>query len=204
MSMPPVRTLLINPKAVSIFFASLLILILAGFLMRGPDSSDSSARIVSIEPDYTALRRDSIAWKSSAETFRRNAPPVQPVATEAMAFPPMVSSPFPDSTPPAADTRAPEVPSRTAVRQSVPHDPAAISVPTWAPPSMREGTAAEWQATGSISATQAIAYRQRIAQGEKIFKRAPDRTPGVLDSARGRKTVDSDARRTLPAYGGVR
>lgn len=194
-------------KVLPLVVLSLSLLVLAIVLMRGPPDTadaDGSARIVPIRPDDIALRRDSITWRSSSETGSHSSPSM-PRAAKQPDFPPADFPPGSGSASPAQAPAAsiPESPLPSAPR-SLPHDPTVISAPSWAPPAMRDVLAAHPQGTNSISATQAIAYRQRIAQGEKIFRRAPERKPGVLDGVRGRTAQGLEAKQTPPIHGGVR
>jgi hypothetical protein len=185
----------------------LLILILVVVLMRGPANiSDvhTSDRVVPIKLDDTPSARDSIAWKPSGKATPALTP-AQRVANSSSDLSAVFSSGIPTETRDRASfMREPETPESLApsVRRDPPHDPAMISAPPWAPPAMRDGHLPS--AASSIPVTHAIAYRQRIAQGEKIFTRGPDRKLGVLDGVRGRFTPASESEQTLPIYGGVR
>lgn len=205
MSAQAIRALLFKRKAVALILLPLLILIPAAVLMRPPsENSDAgaAARIVPINPSDIASRRDAIAWKPSGEAAPRSMPSA-PAATKISAFPSDIFPPEPERVNRASDAVPSESPLPD-VRRNMPHDPTVISVPAWIPPAMRDAPAANWQVAGSISATQAIAYRQRIAQGEKIFKRAPDRTPGVLDGVRGKRSVNTATAEQSTAMGGNR
>jgi hypothetical protein len=146
-------------------------------------------------------------WKSSADIRLRESSPApaaetasaKPSSTRSDDFLPWISEVSVKKTV-DDESPLPSIRNETAI----PHHPAQIIASPMVPPALRSSSSADWRPTGTISATQATALRQRISQGEKIFKRERDNSQGVLDRARGRKGSDgaaSDASR--PMHGGL-
>lgn len=172
-----------------------------------PPSSYHADRVTPIDSAAMPARGSAQEWKSSAEIRLRGSSPV-PVAGSASAVPSAARSD--DFLPWVSEVSVKEVaesesplPS-TRNEAAIPHHPAQMRVPALVPPALRSDPGASWRPTDTISVAQATAARQRIAQGEKIFKRGRDSSPGILDAARGRKVADraiSDASQTM--HGGV-
>lgn len=176
--------------AFSVVFLLVIALFLSGWLgLRGPETLKEAVAIkaLPIDAGMTSVRGIAPVWKPSVSE-----------SGGGMAAPPAPSFDSSDrritDPPREIPAASPEpVPADGSERRRA-HLPAVASVSTGpqivtlqtlspAPPS---GSGRSWRPAREISLTEAIELRRRIANGERIFRRADTRPPGPLDEIRGR------------------
>lgn len=181
-----------------------LVLLLSSFFDKsqldvdvGPDVVSDRA-VVPIDPVVRSQRMDSVEWKSSADIrLRASRPETKPVTTVTeKEFLPFALS-GPES---LAETASSAVIAPPASEQSlsIRHHPSRILPTESLPSTLRGDSASTWRLAEPISTVHVVEARKRIAQGEKIFKRAPNNSPRVLDHARGRNVLDRSGLDRIP------